>query len=163
MRGGARTIIAADLNLEAKVWVAFIKTNLRPTTYDTTLSADRVFSVYAIITNLSIDVDKIVADETVKCASKKVGKLFFPQLITMLCPKVVVPFGEEEEKLKARNLMDYIEHIDREGPSSGNRRNSSAAEAMDQLLKQQETLINWCESSETARRIGPMSKRWMEK
>ena len=48
-RGGARTIIAADLNPEAKVWAAFVKTNLLPITHDTTLLADRVLLVYAIL------------------------------------------------------------------------------------------------------------------
>ena len=56
LRGGARTIIAANLNPEAKVRSAFVKTNLLPTTHDTTLLADRVLLVYAIIMNLSIDV-----------------------------------------------------------------------------------------------------------
>jgi len=77
-RGEVRTIIAAVLNPEAKVLVAFVKTNLLPITHDNTLLADRVLLVYAIIKNLSIDVGKIV-----KCACKKVGRLFFPQLIIM--------------------------------------------------------------------------------
>ena len=51
----SKTIIAADLNPEAKVWAAFVKTNLLPTTHDTTLLADKVLLVYAIIMNLSID------------------------------------------------------------------------------------------------------------
>ena len=117
-RGGAKTIIVADLNPEAKVWAAFVKTNLLPTTHDTTLLADRILLVYAIIMNLSIDVGKIVADEIVKCASKKVGRLFFPPLITMLCLEAVVPFGEEEEKLEVRNLMDYVE-THRDGTNFG--------------------------------------------
>ena len=146
-RGGARTIIAADLNPEAKVWAAFVKTNLLRTTHDTTLLADRVLLVYAIIMNLSIDVGKIVADEIVKCASKKVGRLFFPQLITMLCLEAAVPFDEEEERLEARNLMDYIE-THRDGASSGKKRDSRATDDMDQLLKQQEALLSWCENSE---------------
>ena len=77
---------------------------------------------------------------------KKWGGCFSPQLITMLYLEASVPFDEEEEKLEARNLIDYIEtHSD--GASSGKRRDSKATDDMDQLLKQQETLLNWCENS----------------
>ena len=48
---------------------------------------------------LSIDVSKIIVEEIVKCVSKRVGRRFFSQLITMLCLEAGVPFDEKEEKL----------------------------------------------------------------
>ena len=53
--------------------------------------------------------DKIIVEEIVKYASKKVGRRSSPPLITMLCLEAGAPFDEMEEKLDARNMMEYIE------------------------------------------------------
>lgn len=89
--GGVRTMITIDLNWEVKVWATFVKANLLPTTHDTTLPAERVLLIYAFMTNLSIYVDKIIVEEIVKCASKRVGRLFFPPQIIMLCLEASIP------------------------------------------------------------------------
>ncbi|MDV3193965.1 MAG: hypothetical protein Q8835_02830, partial [Sweet potato little leaf phytoplasma] len=81
------TFQVAYLKSEANTWMGFIRLRLLPTTHDSTVSRDRVLLAFAILRSMSIDVGKIISSDIVDCWKKKVGKLFFPNTITMLCSR----------------------------------------------------------------------------
>ncbi|MFQ6669823.1 hypothetical protein Gotur_034922, partial [Gossypium turneri] len=61
-----------------------------PISYSSTISLERMLLLYAIFTEKSINVGKIIFKEIHDCAKKKAGSAYFPSLITSLCLKARV-------------------------------------------------------------------------
>ncbi|MCQ7416365.1 hypothetical protein NP118_23445 [Salmonella enterica] len=101
-----RTFQSAYLNKEANTWMGFIRQRLLPTTHDSTVSRERILLAFAILRSLSIDVGKIICNEIACCWKKKVGKLFFPNTITMLCRQAGVLVDESDMILFDKGIID---------------------------------------------------------
>ncbi|MFQ6648171.1 hypothetical protein Gotur_021200 [Gossypium turneri] len=69
----------------AKVWFYFFCYSFMPISHSSTISMERMLLLYAILTEKSINVGKIILKEILDCAKKKVGSVYFPSLITSLC------------------------------------------------------------------------------
>ncbi|MFQ6624262.1 hypothetical protein Gotur_003432, partial [Gossypium turneri] len=55
-----------------------------PISHSSTISMERVLLLYAILTEKSINVGKIILKEIHDCAKKKAGSAYLPSLITSL-------------------------------------------------------------------------------
>ncbi|KAL2321757.1 hypothetical protein Fmac_026136 [Flemingia macrophylla] len=69
----------------AKIWVAFIHSNISPCSHTFDVHESRSFLLYAIIDKLDVDVGNIIANKISRCANRTSGALIFPSLITHLC------------------------------------------------------------------------------
>ncbi|KAH1121082.1 hypothetical protein J1N35_004242 [Gossypium stocksii] len=69
----------------AKVWFYFVCYSFTPISHSSTISMERMLLLYAILTEKSINVGKIILKEIYDCAKKKKGSAYFIALITSLC------------------------------------------------------------------------------
>ncbi|MFQ6629083.1 hypothetical protein Gotur_006777 [Gossypium turneri] len=69
----------------AKVWFYFVHYTFIPISHSSTISMERMLLLYAILTEKSINVGKIILKKIHDCAKKKAGSAYFPSLITSLC------------------------------------------------------------------------------
>jgi len=67
--------------------------------------------VYAILTEKSINVGKIILKEIYDCAKKKTGSAYFPSLINLLCLRAHV---KTQANLKGKYVQGYITSHDLE-------------------------------------------------
>ncbi|MFQ6645907.1 hypothetical protein Gotur_020453 [Gossypium turneri] len=74
----------------AKVWFYFVRYSFMPISHSSTFSMERMLLLYAILTEKSINVGKIILKEIHDCAKKKVGSAYFPSLVTSLYLRVRV-------------------------------------------------------------------------
>ncbi|MFQ6667292.1 hypothetical protein Gotur_033364 [Gossypium turneri] len=74
----------------AKVWFYFVRYTFMPISHSSTISMERMLLLYAILTEKSINVGKIILEEIHDCSKKKAGSAYFPSLITSLCLKARV-------------------------------------------------------------------------
>ncbi|TYH88163.1 hypothetical protein ES332_D01G168900v1 [Gossypium tomentosum] len=74
----------------ANVWFYFVQYSFMPISHSYTISMERMLLLYAILTEKSINVGKIILKEIHNCAKKKAGSVYFPSLITSLCLKACV-------------------------------------------------------------------------
>ncbi|KAK5845775.1 hypothetical protein PVK06_001997 [Gossypium arboreum] len=68
-----------------KVWFYFVHYSFMPTSHSSTILMERMLLLYAILTEKSINVGKIIIKEIHDCAKKKIGSAYFSSLITSLC------------------------------------------------------------------------------
>ncbi|KAK5785267.1 hypothetical protein PVK06_039834 [Gossypium arboreum] len=61
-----------------------------PISHSSIISMERMFLLYAIMTERSINIGKIILKETQECVRKNVGSAYFPSLITSLCLRAQV-------------------------------------------------------------------------
>ncbi|MFQ6648095.1 hypothetical protein Gotur_020919 [Gossypium turneri] len=61
-----------------------------PISHSSTISMERMLLLYAILTENSINVRKIILKEIQDCAKKKAGNAYLPSLIISLCLRVRV-------------------------------------------------------------------------
>ncbi|MFQ6669578.1 hypothetical protein Gotur_034770, partial [Gossypium turneri] len=69
----------------AKAWFYFVHYSFMPISHSSTISMERMLLLYAILTEKSITVGKIILKEIHDCPKKKVGSAYFQSLITSLC------------------------------------------------------------------------------
>ncbi|MFQ6664096.1 hypothetical protein Gotur_031320 [Gossypium turneri] len=82
-----------------------------PISHSSTISMERMLLLYAILTEKSINVEKIILKEIHDCAKKKVGSAYFPSLITSLYLKARV---KTQANLKGCYVHGYITNYDLE-------------------------------------------------
>ncbi|KAB2005540.1 hypothetical protein ES319_D11G277400v1 [Gossypium barbadense] len=82
-----------------KVWFYFVRYSFMPISHSSTISMKRMLSLYAILTEKSINVGKIILKEIHDCAKKKAESAYFPSLTTSLCLRACV---KTQENLKGR-------------------------------------------------------------
>ncbi|MFQ6640750.1 hypothetical protein Gotur_015268 [Gossypium turneri] len=82
---GSHSCRRAYLKPVAKVWFYFVRYSFMPISHSSTISMERMLLLYAILTEKSINVGKIILKEIHNCAKKKAGSAYFPSLITSLC------------------------------------------------------------------------------
>ncbi|MFQ6656258.1 hypothetical protein Gotur_026451 [Gossypium turneri] len=87
---GSRSCRREYLKLVAKVWFYFVRYSFMPISHSSTISMERMLLLYAILTEKSINVGKIILKEIHDCAKKKAVSAYFPSLITSLCLKAHV-------------------------------------------------------------------------
>ncbi|MFQ6654033.1 hypothetical protein Gotur_025158, partial [Gossypium turneri] len=78
------------LKLVAKVWFYFVCYSFMPISHCSTILMEWMLLSYAILTEKSINVGKIICKEIHDCAKKKAGSAYFLSLITSLCLKALV-------------------------------------------------------------------------
>ncbi|MFQ6664046.1 hypothetical protein Gotur_031288 [Gossypium turneri] len=83
----------------AKVWFYFVRCSFMPISHSSTISMEGMLLLYAILTEKSINVGKIILKDIHDCAKKKAGSAYFPSLITSLCLKACV---KTQANLKGR-------------------------------------------------------------
>ncbi|MBA0753580.1 hypothetical protein Gogos_020800, partial [Gossypium gossypioides] len=76
--------------------------DLMPISHSSTISIERIFLLYAIMTERSINIGKIILKEIHDCARKKTIYAYFPSLITSLCLRAQV-------KTKANLKGPYVQ------------------------------------------------------
>ncbi|KAL4366466.1 hypothetical protein GQ457_05G027400 [Hibiscus cannabinus] len=107
----ANTSVDRDrLKPEGKLWMHFIKQTLMPTSHTATASLNRLQFLHSILNGRSIDVGKIIVDESYAYLTRKSSPLLFPHLITALCRKKGV-FESPEDLQKKGRLGITIENI----------------------------------------------------
>ncbi|MFQ6624175.1 hypothetical protein Gotur_003784, partial [Gossypium turneri] len=74
----------------AKVRFYFVRYSFMPISHSCTISVERMLLLYAILTEKSINVGKIILKEIHDYAKKKAGSAYFPSLITSLCLRACV-------------------------------------------------------------------------
>ena len=74
----------------AKVWFYFVCYSFMPISHSSTISMEQMLLLYAILTEKSINVGKIILKKIYDCAKKKTGSAYFPSLITSLCLRACV-------------------------------------------------------------------------
>ncbi|MFQ6663377.1 hypothetical protein Gotur_030928, partial [Gossypium turneri] len=95
----------------AKVWFYFVHFNFMPISHSSTISMERMLLLYAILTENSINVGKLIFKEIQDCAKKKAGSVYFPSLITSLCLKACV---KTQANLKGQYVQGCITNYDLE-------------------------------------------------
>ncbi|KAK8715706.1 hypothetical protein V6N13_043034 [Hibiscus sabdariffa] len=124
------TVEKDRLKPEGKLWMHFIKQSLMPTTYTATASLGRLQLLHSILNGHSIDVGKIIVDESYACLTRKSSPLLFPHLITALCRKKEVFEGPEVCQRKGQlgitpenipSSMGYDETTTTKQPTGGPR------------------------------------------
>ncbi|MFQ6630787.1 hypothetical protein Gotur_009920, partial [Gossypium turneri] len=95
----------------AKVWFYFIHYSFMPISHSSTISMERMLLLYAILTEKSINVGKIILKEIHDCAKKKARSSYFPLLITSLCLKARIKI---QANLKGRHVQGCITNYDLE-------------------------------------------------
>ncbi|KAK5836091.1 hypothetical protein PVK06_011840 [Gossypium arboreum] len=80
-----------------------------PISHSPTISMERMLLLYAILTEKSINVGKIILKEIHDCAKKKAGCAYFPSLITSVCLRARV---KTQENLKGRYVQGCIANYD---------------------------------------------------
>ncbi|MFQ6666089.1 hypothetical protein Gotur_032584 [Gossypium turneri] len=76
-----------------------------PISHSSTISMERMLLLYAILTEKSINVGKIILKEIHDCAKKKTGSAYFPSLITSLCLRARV---KTQANLKGQYVQGCI-------------------------------------------------------
>ncbi|MFQ6657922.1 hypothetical protein Gotur_027406, partial [Gossypium turneri] len=94
-----------------KVCFYFVRYNFMPISHSSTISMERMLLLYAILTEKSINVGKIILKEIHDYAKKKVGSAYFPSLITSLCLRARV---KTQENLKGQYVQGCITSHDLE-------------------------------------------------
>ncbi|MFQ6657029.1 hypothetical protein Gotur_026875, partial [Gossypium turneri] len=79
--------------------------------HSSTISMERMLFLYAILTEKSINVGKIILKEIHDCAKKKAGSAYFPSLISSLYLKARV---KKQANLKGRCVQGCITNYDLE-------------------------------------------------
>ncbi|KAK5825406.1 hypothetical protein PVK06_020236 [Gossypium arboreum] len=82
-----------------------------PISHSSTISMERMLLLYAILTEKSINVGKIILKEIYDCAKKKTGSAYFPSLITSLCLRARV---KRQANLKGQYVQGCITSHDLE-------------------------------------------------
>ncbi|MFQ6668359.1 hypothetical protein Gotur_034030, partial [Gossypium turneri] len=82
-----------------------------PISHSSTISMERMLLLYAILTEKSNNVGKIILKEIHNCTKKKAGSAYFPSLITSLCLKARV---KTQANLKRRYVEGCITNYDLE-------------------------------------------------
>ncbi|MFQ6629816.1 hypothetical protein Gotur_007946, partial [Gossypium turneri] len=95
----------------AKVWFYFVRYSSMPILHSSTILIEQMLLLYAILTEKSITVGKIILKEIHDCAKKKAGSAYFPSLITPLSLKARV---KTETNLKRRYVQGCITNYDLE-------------------------------------------------
>ncbi|KAK5785510.1 hypothetical protein PVK06_040102 [Gossypium arboreum] len=88
-----------------------IALNFMPISHSSTISMERMLLLYAILTEKSFNVGKIILKEIYDCAKKKTGHAYFPSLITSLCLRAHV---KTQENLKGQYVQGCITSHDLE-------------------------------------------------
>ncbi|MFQ6651321.1 hypothetical protein Gotur_023684, partial [Gossypium turneri] len=95
----------------AKVWFYFVPYSFMPISHSFTISMERMLLLYAILTEKSINVGKIILKEIHDCAKKKAGSVYFPSLITSVCLRARV---KTQANLKGQYVQGCITSHDLE-------------------------------------------------
>ncbi|KAK5785376.1 hypothetical protein PVK06_039958 [Gossypium arboreum] len=82
-----------------------------PISHSSTILMERMLLLYAILTENSINVGKIILKEIYDCAKNKVGSAYFPSLITSLCLRARV---KTQANLKGQYVQGCITSHDLE-------------------------------------------------
>ncbi|KAK5835779.1 hypothetical protein PVK06_011486 [Gossypium arboreum] len=82
-----------------------------PISHNSTISMERMLLLYAILTEKSINVGKIILKEIYDCAKKKIGSAYFLSLITSLCLRARV---KTQTNLKGQYVQGCITSHDLE-------------------------------------------------
>ncbi|MFQ6671557.1 hypothetical protein Gotur_036068, partial [Gossypium turneri] len=82
-----------------------------PISHSSTFSMEQMILLYAILTEKSINVGKIILKEIHDCAKKKAGSAYFPSLITSLCLRTRV---KTQANLKGQYVQGCITSHDLE-------------------------------------------------
>ncbi|MFQ6651334.1 hypothetical protein Gotur_023659, partial [Gossypium turneri] len=95
----------------AYVWFYFVRYSFMPISHSSTISIERMLLLYAILTEKSINVGKIILKEIHDCTKKKAGSAYFPSLITSLCLRARV---KTQANLKGQYVQGCITSHDLE-------------------------------------------------
>jgi len=82
---GIKTLTSNKLLLEARLWVCLVKRRLILTSYDKTVSRDRVMAAYCIARGIPIDVGQLIAKQIQGFLGHVRGRYFFPWIVSSLC------------------------------------------------------------------------------
>ncbi|KAK8921779.1 hypothetical protein KSP39_PZI020837 [Platanthera zijinensis] len=86
---------SSKFSREAKAWLLFVNASLMPTRHSNKISFERALLVFGILSDVPINVGRIVSQQMLKKASQdKIRPLWFPTLITELCRNAGVSAGE---------------------------------------------------------------------
>ncbi|MFQ6670930.1 hypothetical protein Gotur_035639, partial [Gossypium turneri] len=85
-----------------KVCFYFVRYSFMPISHSSIISMERMLLLYAILTEKSINVGKIILKEIHDCAKKKAESAYFPSLITSLCLRAHV-------KIQANLKGQYVQ------------------------------------------------------
>ncbi|MFQ6654406.1 hypothetical protein Gotur_025406, partial [Gossypium turneri] len=99
------------LKLVAMVWFYFVRYSFMPISHNSTILMERMLLLYAILTDKSINVGKIILKEIHDYAKKKTGSAYFPSLITSLCLRALV---KTQANLKGQYVQRCITSHDLE-------------------------------------------------
>ncbi|KAH1073589.1 hypothetical protein J1N35_025917 [Gossypium stocksii] len=99
------------LKLISKVWFYFIRCSFMPISQSSTISIKRMLLLYAILTEKSINVGKIILKEIHDRAKKKTGSACFPSFITSLYLRAHV---KTQANLKGQYVQGCITNHDLE-------------------------------------------------
>ncbi|MFQ6658861.1 hypothetical protein Gotur_027954 [Gossypium turneri] len=95
----------------ANVWFYFVCYSFMPISHSSTISIEQMLLLYAILTEKSINVGKVILKEIHDCAKKKAGSAYFPSLITSLCLRAHV---KTQANLKGQYVQGCITSHDLE-------------------------------------------------
>ena len=87
---------ANTLSNRAKIWYYFLGARFMPSSYLSDVTQDRAILIYCILLGKTIDVGSIL-HASILHSVKGVSSLYFPSLITTLCGKARVIWGQIEE------------------------------------------------------------------
>ena len=109
MRNKAQAIqnfSSTTMDSDAKAWNYFIGARLMPLSHFSDVTKERVALIYAIQSGKSIDVRLVIQNQILHVLRSAQAELHFPSLITGLCKKASVVWGNNEELLHPKHLID---------------------------------------------------------
>ncbi|GMI77214.1 hypothetical protein HRI_001390700 [Hibiscus trionum] len=95
-----------QLRPEAKLWNAFIKKRILPSSHHTTVNRQRLALIHSIMHNRAINVGRYMRDSILDCAFRSDSRLCLPFTITSLCRCAAVPEDPSDKIRKGRGWTD---------------------------------------------------------
>ncbi|GMI79909.1 hypothetical protein HRI_001660200 [Hibiscus trionum] len=95
-----------QLRPEAKLWNAFIKKRILPSSHHTIVNRQRLALIHSIMHNRAINVGRYMRDSILDCAFRSDSRLCLPFTITSLCRCAAVPEDPSDKIRKGRGWTD---------------------------------------------------------
>lgn len=83
-----------------------MKSRIMPTTHDSSVIKERVLLLACLMEGRSITVGMLIHREIAQCPAKRLGRLFFPNLISKLCMKCNAPVVQHEVGMREKRVID---------------------------------------------------------
>lgn len=95
------------MQVDHVMWYAFLAMKMMSVGHTSEAQKERTMVIYAMWTNMPINVGKLIFSQIYLSINKSIMALFFLMIITGLCARTEVFFNEDDEWLHLMKALDY--------------------------------------------------------